>query len=91
MVNNFTWKRKGNNHELFVDEKKVGTISGRLIKQGRIRDYYFDTLCDCDACMRTPDIIVYNSYYFGKKIKTYTNSLRKAKKELEQFVKESHA
>lgn len=81
------WKRKGNNHELFVNDKKVGTISVRFISGPNLQDLLDG--CECESC-NEPPVIEYDSYYFGKKLGTYSN-IKKAKKEVEFYVKANHA
>lgn len=80
------WKRKGNNHELFVNDKKVASISGHFIS-GPTNDCCDS--CTCDWC-HEPTIIEYDCYYFGKKLGTCSN-IENAKKEVEFYVKANHA
>lgn len=82
------WKRKGDNHELFRDEKKVGTIRATMIKKLDPRPW--ETVCDCPGCIGKTSAVIYTCYFKGKKIETFNSSemtLPAAKEFLENWIK----
>jgi ribosomal protein L32 len=88
----FEWKRKKNNHELFLDGVKVGSISGKTINFSMRRTERVGGMCDCSECSKestyvSNHTVEFTCYYKGKNIGTFSNILE-AMLNLESYVKD---
>jgi len=88
----FEWRRKKNNHELLVDDIKIGTIVGNTISRSFKRTECAGGCCDCYECQKedlyvVDHVVEFKTYYKGQYLGTYPN-ITEAKLRVQIFTEE---